>query len=127
MPRQNKMMQLVNQRLRITLEDSRTLVGQLLAFDKHMNLVVSDVEEFRQTKKGDQRRSLGLLVLRGKHIVGITAEGVPDANPTRTPVSQMKAAPGRAGSNIPAPGAPLTGPAPGMFTGTAAYHPPPPM
>ena len=42
---------LINYRLRITLNDSRQLVGQMLAFDKHMNLVIADTEEFRVVKK----------------------------------------------------------------------------
>lgn len=45
------MLQLVNYRLRITLNDSRQFVGQMLAFDKHMNLVIADTEEFRVVRK----------------------------------------------------------------------------
>lgn len=105
------MMQLINSRLRLTLSDGRTLVGQLLAYDKHLNLVLADVEEFRSTKGGEQRRSLGFLVLRGKPIVSMCPEGVPEANRTRVPVAQQNAA-----TKVPAPGAPLTGPIPGMYT-----------
>lgn len=47
----SKMLGLINYRLRITLNDTRQFVGQLLAFDKHMNLVVADTEEFRLVKK----------------------------------------------------------------------------
>lgn len=42
---------LVNYRLRITINDGRQFVGQMLAFDKHMNLVIADTEEFRVLKK----------------------------------------------------------------------------
>lgn len=35
------MLQLVNYRLRVTLTDSRALTGQMLAYDKHMNLVLA--------------------------------------------------------------------------------------
>jgi len=45
------MLQLVNYRLRVTLTDSRALTGQMLAYDKHMNLVLADCEEFRTLKK----------------------------------------------------------------------------
>lgn len=45
------MTSLVNYRLRITINDGRQFVGQMLAFDKHMNLVIADTEEFRVLKK----------------------------------------------------------------------------
>ena len=56
-----------------------------MAFDKHLNLVLSDCEEQRTiTSKGDkkgatiektQRRHLGLIILRGENVVSITVEG----------------------------------------------------
>lgn len=47
----SKMTSLVNYRLRITINDGRQFVGQMLAFDKHMNLVIADTEEFRVVRK----------------------------------------------------------------------------
>lgn len=36
------MMSLIDYRLRVTLNDGRQMTGQLLAFDTHMNLVLSN-------------------------------------------------------------------------------------
>lgn len=84
----SKMTNILNYRLRITLSDSRVLTGQMLAFDKHMNLVLADCEEFRKIKpKGkkaksddeelEQKRTLGLVILRGETIVSMSIDGPP--------------------------------------------------
>jgi len=49
--KQNKLMALVGRRIRLVLIDGRTLLGQLLAFDTHLNLCIADCEEFRPTKR----------------------------------------------------------------------------
>ena len=83
------MVALLNHIIKITLNDGRTVMGKMLAFDKHMNLVLADCEEFRRIKKkrkqGDQevseavevKRTLGLVILRGETIVSMTDEGAP--------------------------------------------------
>ena len=46
--RSGKFMQWINYRVRVQLTDTsncRFLVGTLIAFDKHMNLVLADTEE----------------------------------------------------------------------------------
>lgn len=130
--------------MRATLEDGRQLAGQMLAFDKHMNLVLADTEEFRRIKQRnkkptgapgaappadveiDEKRTLGLLIVRGAHIVSLTVEGPPPADPsarlgTSAPGGPVGGAALSAGPGIsrPAPGgrgAPigLTGPAAGV-------------
>lgn len=45
------MLQFINYKMRVTLDDKRTLVGRFLVFDKHMNIVLADCEEFRKAKK----------------------------------------------------------------------------
>lgn len=45
------MQQLINYRIRVALKDSRSIVGQMLAFDQHMNLVLADADEFRSVKR----------------------------------------------------------------------------
>lgn len=141
------MANLVNYQLRITLSDTRSLTGELLAFDKHMNLVIANCEEFRRLKAsrstnpiGDQRRALGLVILRGETIVSLTIIGPP---PTK-PEDRLRPMPAGAGIGRPAgrglpvappqPVAPSTlggpmrgvgGPAPAMMQPFG--HPMPPM
>ena len=90
-----KMAAIINYRVRVTLNDSRALVGQLLAFDKHMNLVLAECDEFRRIKRkggakaakpaggaedaaegeddeDEMKRTLGLVILRGETIVSLS-------------------------------------------------------
>lgn len=120
------MMSLINYRLRITLNDSRQIVGQLLAFDAHMNLVLADSQEYRKIKSRkakaraaaaansgkaaaedddqedhvgastsasdailEQKRTLGLLILRGENIVSMAIEAPPPADDRKQPTVSL--------------------------------------
>lgn len=67
----------INKILRILTDDGRELTGKLLVFDKHMNVVLSSVVEKRpltnkMKKEGvDPTRHLGLILLRGEHVVSV--------------------------------------------------------
>ena len=86
------MLSLINWRVKVTLSDGRNLTGQMLAFDKHMNLVLADCEEFRRLrakkKAGETgpaaeqeiKRTLGLVILRGEMVVSLSVEGPPPAD-----------------------------------------------
>ena len=52
--RTSKLLSYVNYRMRVTVVDGRQIVGRFMAYDKHMNLVLGDAEEFRKLppKKG---------------------------------------------------------------------------
>ena len=78
-------------RMRITILDGRHLVGRFMAFDRHMNIVLGDAEEFRRLppKKGvpeadrEIRRPLGLVLIRGEEVISMTVEGPPPTDDRR--------------------------------------------
>ncbi|SBT45824.1 small nuclear ribonucleoprotein-associated protein B, putative [Plasmodium ovale wallikeri] len=69
-------------RVRVTISDTRYFVGTFLSYDRHMNIVLVDAEEFRKVKNPENsfkeiKRVVGLILIRGDNIVSFTAERAP--------------------------------------------------
>src|SRR5579871_448563 len=115
-----------------------------------MNLVIADCEEFRRVKtrnkrptapgappapdiESEEKRLLGLIILRGSNIISTTIEGPPPSDPSARlgtgaggSVSALTTGPGVSrpiGRGAPAPG--LMGPAPGLGRPPGMGAPPP--
>ncbi|KAG7558315.1 hypothetical protein FFLO_02785 [Filobasidium floriforme] len=129
------MLNLVNYRLKVTLNDGRQLIGQMLAFDKHMNMVLAECEEFRRVKgkksktstdpkesapEVEQKRTLGLVILRGETIVSVSVDGPP---PNKEDGPGMMAGPGK--GVAAGRGMPLMPPAGGISARPMPYARPP--
>lgn len=135
----SKLLQFINYRMRVTIVDGRQIVGRFMAFDRHMNIVLGDSEEFRKLppKKGqadterEERRVMGLVLLRGEEVLSLTIEGPPPQDNQLTLKSQVApggpgmgraagrgmpaAAPGQAPAGLAGPARGVGGPAPGMM------------
>lgn len=136
------MLQYINYRMRVTINDGRVIIGKFMAFDKHMNLIIGDAEEFRRiAAKGkvkeerEEKRTLGLVLVRGECVISLSVEGtapIDDNKMRMAPVLPGGPGLGRAAgramlapSAMAVPGAPLGlgaapvrgvgGPAPGVM------------
>lgn len=85
---------------------------RLTRLQQHMNLVISDTEEFRRTKRKvgktapgqsaptvetEERRSIGLTIIRGAQIVSVSVDGPPPSDPS------ARLGPSAPGGPVPAP------------------------
>lgn len=88
MSKSSKMLQFINYQIRVTIHDGRQLIEKFMAFDRHVNLVLGDCEEFRKlppakgkrnktNEEREDRLTLGLVLLQGEKVISMTVEGPP--------------------------------------------------
>ncbi|KAL8445831.1 hypothetical protein Emed_005311 [Eimeria media] len=116
MPSKNaRLQQWLNYRVRVVLQDSRMLVGTFLAFDRHMNVVLADTEEFRKQQPKRPDASLagaGRGVPTGRGVSAVAPLGAAPvglAGPVRgvgapAPHQMMGGPPMGRGAPMPPPG-----------------------
>jgi len=62
------MLSLINWRLKVTINDGRALTGQMLAFDRHMNMVLENCKEMWTHIPRDANGKKGKPVNRDRFI-----------------------------------------------------------
>jgi len=70
---------LLGETLKVTLTDGRFVVGTFQCLDKKKNFILYNCEETRRVSdengvEGDAKRSLGLVMVPGKHLVSVELE-----------------------------------------------------
>lgn len=106
-PKNTRLETLLNYKICVKTSNNSSFVGTLLSYDKFMNLVLVECEEFRLLKNSkkyleemknneidyskvkEQKRLLGLIILRGENIVSVVAQSAPNAN-TLKPQLRLK-------------------------------------
>lgn len=119
--RGSKLFGYVDWRIRVVLSDTRSINGTLMAFDKHMNLVLADCEEVRKIKskqskqsndmkddnqsnnqsEREEKRALGLVMIRGESVIALAVLSPPKAKPKATVLAAAAAAKSSAGVAVP--------------------------
>ena len=115
----NKITKYLNYTIEVQTTSGKTFEGKFLAFDKHMNIILSECVENRtivNKKTKEERkiqRSIGLIILRGDCVLGYTPL-LPPNKQKQPEISQMNST---LISSAPQMNPSLVGPPPGIGIG----------
>lgn len=91
MKNSSRLSDLIGYKIRVITQIGRVYIGELMSFDKHMNLILGDcveeripktqIEKLRDAKDTgavkSEKRILGLTILRGEHVLTTMIEDKP--------------------------------------------------
>ncbi|GFT72140.1 small nuclear ribonucleoprotein-associated protein B', partial [Nephila pilipes] len=86
--KKNQILQLLNCKMRIILCDNRTFIGTFSAYDKNMNVVLTDCVEYKKYKPKrrapvEGKKTIGTAVIRGVNIMSIIVDEEPPRSSSR--------------------------------------------
>lgn len=62
--------------MKIKMSDSRTIVGNFLCTDRHLNIILGSSLEYLKDEENEEPRMLGLAMIPGEHIVSIHIDDI---------------------------------------------------
>lgn len=79
MGKDNQILALLNAKMRVILCDNRTFLGTFAAYDKYMNVVLTDAMEVKKYKPRrkplvEGKKDLGTVIVRGENIMSIIVD-----------------------------------------------------
>lgn len=80
-----RLKQLLGARVEVRLSETRFFRGQMVGYDKHLNVVLKECEECRVFGGELRMEPRGLIVLRGVNVETIGAERAPVIRPGAGP------------------------------------------